>query len=154
MWESIPPGTSAEYRSTVGSLRVARLEQVAHRFGSDKLYICLSNKCFKVYPVYLLCTDIRPSQDHRILRMQTVQINLANTTFHTSWSQSYSFSYNCNSIKASVSSIVQEHFSPYSLQYILESSLRSIQTFVYKPVYFPCNLTSSMYSSATAYQLE
>ena len=38
---------------------------------------CLSNKCFKVYPVYSLCTDVRPSQDHRILRMQTVQINLA-----------------------------------------------------------------------------
>ena len=66
------PGTSAEYRSTVGSLRVARLEQVAHRFGSNKLYMCHRNKCFKVYPVYLLCTDIRPSQDHRILCMQTV----------------------------------------------------------------------------------
>ena len=66
-----------EYTSTVGSLRVTRLEQVAHRFGSDKLYICLSNKCFKVYPVYSLCTDVRPSQDHRILRMQIVRINLA-----------------------------------------------------------------------------
>ena len=76
-WERISPGTSAEYGSTVGSLRVARLEHVAHRFGSDKLYICLSNKCFKVYPVYSLCTDVRPSQDHRILRMQTVRINLA-----------------------------------------------------------------------------
>ena len=29
------------------------------------------------YPVYSLCTDVRPSQDHRILHMQTVQINLA-----------------------------------------------------------------------------
>ena len=77
MGERIPPGTSTEYGSTVGSLRVARLEQVAHRFGSDKLYICLSNKCFKVYPVYSLCTDVRPSQDYRILHMQTVQINLA-----------------------------------------------------------------------------
>ena len=28
------------------------------------------------YPVYSLCTDVRPSQDHRILRMQTVWINL------------------------------------------------------------------------------
>ena len=80
MWERISPGTSAEYGSTVGSLRVARLEQVAHRFSSDKLYICLSNKCFKVYPVYSLCTDVRPSQDHRILRMQTVRIDLANGT--------------------------------------------------------------------------
>ena len=77
VWECISPGTSAEYGSTVGSLRVARLEHIAHRFGSDKLYICLSNKCFKVYPVYSLCTDVRPSQDHRILRMQTVRINLA-----------------------------------------------------------------------------
>ena len=54
--------------------------RVAHSFGSDKLYICLSNKCFKVYPVYSLCTDVRPSQDHRILRMQTVRINLAQAT--------------------------------------------------------------------------
>ena len=53
--------------------------RVAHRFGSNKLYICLSNKCFKVYPVYSLCTDLRPSQDHRILCMQMVRINLANT---------------------------------------------------------------------------
>ena len=30
-----------------------------------------------MYPVYLLCTDVRPSQDHRILRMQMVWINLA-----------------------------------------------------------------------------
>ena len=51
--------------------------RVTHSFGSDKLYICLSNKCFKVYPVYLLCTDVRPSQDHQILRMQTVRINFA-----------------------------------------------------------------------------
>ena len=41
------------------------------------MYIRLSNKCFKRYPVYSLCTDVRPSQDHRILRMQTVRINLA-----------------------------------------------------------------------------
>ena len=35
--------------------------RVAHSFGSGKLYICLSNKCFKVYPVYSLCvTDVRP----------------------------------------------------------------------------------------------
>ena len=27
--------------------------------------------------MYSLCTDVRPSQDHQILRMQTVQINLA-----------------------------------------------------------------------------
>ena len=30
-----------------------------------------------MYPVYLLCTDLRPSQDHRILHMQMVWINLA-----------------------------------------------------------------------------
>ena len=29
--------------------------RVACSFGSGKLYICLSNKCFKVYPAYLLC---------------------------------------------------------------------------------------------------
>ena len=29
--------------------------RVAHSFGSGKLYICLSNKCFKVYPAYSLC---------------------------------------------------------------------------------------------------
>ena len=29
--------------------------RVARSFGSGKLYICLSNKCFKVYPVYSLC---------------------------------------------------------------------------------------------------
>ena len=53
--------------------------RVAHSFGSGKLYICLSNKCFKVYPVYSLCTDVRPSQDHWILRMETVRINLPNS---------------------------------------------------------------------------
>ena len=57
--------------------RVSRRVGVAHRFGRDKLYICLNNKCFKLHPVYSLCTDIRPSQDHRILRMQPVRINLA-----------------------------------------------------------------------------
>ena len=51
--------------------------RVAHSFGSNKLYICLSNKCFKVYSVYSLCTDVRPSQDHQILRVQMVRINLA-----------------------------------------------------------------------------
>ena len=30
-----------------------------------------------MYPVHLLCTDVRPSQDHQILCMQTVRINLA-----------------------------------------------------------------------------
>ena len=30
----------------------------------------------QLHPVYALCTDIRSSQVHRILRMQTVQINL------------------------------------------------------------------------------
>ena len=35
-----------------------------------------------MYPVYSLCTDVRPSQDHRILRMQTVRINLASFTLY------------------------------------------------------------------------
>ena len=30
--------------------------RVAHSLGSGKLYMCLSNKCFKVHPVYSLCT--------------------------------------------------------------------------------------------------
>ena len=30
-----------------------------------------------MYPVYLLCTDIRSSQDHRILHVKMVRINLA-----------------------------------------------------------------------------
>ena len=51
--------------------------RVAHRFGSGKLYICLNNKCFELHPVYSLCTDVRPSQDHWILCMQSVRINLA-----------------------------------------------------------------------------
>ena len=34
-----------------------------------------------MHPVYSLSTDIRPSQDHRILRMQTVRINLAQVVF-------------------------------------------------------------------------
>ena len=66
-----------EVRITASVSESGAASRVAHGFGSGKLYICLSNKCFKVYPVYSLCTDVRPSQDHRILRMQTVQINLA-----------------------------------------------------------------------------
>ena len=64
----IPAVELGESRST---------SRVAHSFGSDKVNICLSNKCFNAYPVYSLCTDVRSSQDHRILRMQTVRINLA-----------------------------------------------------------------------------
>ena len=34
---------------------VPATSRVACSFGSSKLYICLSNKCFKVYPAYSLC---------------------------------------------------------------------------------------------------
>ena len=67
----------SQSRSRTSASKSRSTTRVAHSFGSDKLYIRLSNKCFKVYPVYSLCTDVRPSQDHRILRMQTVRINLA-----------------------------------------------------------------------------
>ena len=55
--------------------------RVAHRFGSDKLYMCLSNKCFNCSQCICCGIDVRPSQDHRILRVQTVQINLAPSRF-------------------------------------------------------------------------
>ena len=41
------PGTTAEYRSTVGSLRVARLERVAHRCGSDKSLQQIQDNCMR-----------------------------------------------------------------------------------------------------------
>ena len=66
-----------EVRITASVSESGSISRVAHSFGSGKLYICLSNKCFKVHPVYSLCIDVRPSQDHRILRMQMVRINLA-----------------------------------------------------------------------------
>ena len=53
--------------------------RVARSFGSNKLYICLSNKCFNCIQRICCLIDIRPSQDHRILCVQTVQINLAIT---------------------------------------------------------------------------
>ena len=59
------------------SRAVGPTSRVAHRFGSGKLYICLSNKCFNHIQRICSVTDVRPSQDHRILRVQTVQINLA-----------------------------------------------------------------------------
>ena len=34
--------------------------RVAHRFGSDKLYICLSNKCFNCIQCICCVTDVRP----------------------------------------------------------------------------------------------
>ena len=49
---------SQKYRSTnvaVDASESGATSTVALRFGSDKLYICLSNKCFKLHPVYLLC---------------------------------------------------------------------------------------------------
>ena len=51
--------------------------RVTHSFGSNKLYICLSNKCFNCIQHICCVMDVRPSQDHRILRMQRVWINLA-----------------------------------------------------------------------------
>ena len=72
----------SQSRSRISASKSGWTSRVAHSFGSNKLYICLSNKCFKVYPVYSLCTDVRPSQDHRILRVQTVRINLAAANEH------------------------------------------------------------------------
>ena len=74
--ESDHSGQSSQQDQLVKSCTPAT-SRVTCRFGSDKLYICLSNKCFKVYPVYSLCIDVRPSQDHRILCMQKVWISLA-----------------------------------------------------------------------------
>ena len=54
--------------------------RVAHSFGSDKLYICLSNKCFNCIKRICCVTDIRPSQAYRILRICNRQINLAQET--------------------------------------------------------------------------
>ena len=51
--------------------------RVAHSFSSDKLYICLSNKCFNCIQRIRCATYVRPSQDHRILRICNRQINLA-----------------------------------------------------------------------------
>ena len=56
---------------------VGSTSRVAHSFSSDKLYICLSNKCFNCIQCNCCVTDVRPSQDHRILHVQTVRINLA-----------------------------------------------------------------------------
>ena len=41
--------------SVTDSSESGSASRVARSFGSDKLYICLSNKCFKVYPAYSLC---------------------------------------------------------------------------------------------------
>ena len=62
---------------SIGPDRYPSGSRVAHSFGSDKLYIVLSNKCFKCIQCICCGIDIRPSQDHRILRVQTVRINLA-----------------------------------------------------------------------------
>ena len=63
------------HQDALNKSRVA--SRVAHRFGSDKLYICLNNKCFNCIQCIRCVTDIRPSQDLRILRVQMVRINLA-----------------------------------------------------------------------------
>ena len=72
--QSVNESTLASRRS---SRAVGPTNRVAHSFGSDKLYIGLSNKCFNYIQCICCVTDVRPSQDHRILRMQTVRINLA-----------------------------------------------------------------------------
>ena len=41
--------------SVADSGKSGSASRVARSFGSSKLYICLSNKCFKVYPAYSLC---------------------------------------------------------------------------------------------------
>ena len=41
--------------TTAGDSCTPATSRVACSFGSGKLYICLSNKCFKVYPAYSLC---------------------------------------------------------------------------------------------------
>ena len=70
-------------------------------------------------------------------------------TFHTSWSQSDSFSYNCNSIWASVSSIVQElshpiHFNTSESHFHMFSSL-------FRRLYISqCNFHSIYHSTSTA----
>ena len=53
--------------------------RVAHSFCSDKLYICLSNKWFNCIQRICCVTDIRPSQDHQILRICNRHINLASS---------------------------------------------------------------------------
>ena len=63
-------------------------------------------------------------------------------------SQSDNLLFNCNSVYELCVKYCPRTISPYSLQYILFSHvLQSIQMFVYKPVHFPCNLTSSLYSN-------
>ena len=67
-------------------------------------------------------------------------------TFHSSWSQSDSFSYNYNSIWASVSTFLQEQFSPYSFNDIWELSHISLCRFQCTfSIQIEFNLTSSMY---------
>ena len=73
-------------KSLSGRVRaVGPTSRAAHSFGSDKLYICLSNKCFNCIQCICCVTDVRPSQDHRMLRVQTVQINLVLFFFYDSF---------------------------------------------------------------------
>ena len=46
-------------------------------FGCDKLYTVMGNKCFNCIQCICSGIDIRPSQDHQILCLQMVRINLA-----------------------------------------------------------------------------
>ena len=66
--------------------------------------------------------------------------------------QSNNLLFNCNSVYELCVKYCPRTISPNSLQYIWESFsyvLQSIQMLVYKPVYFPCKLTSSLYSNVT-----
>ena len=46
---------SSQLQSQLEQSQLRATSRLACSFGSDKLFICLSNKCFKVYPVYSLC---------------------------------------------------------------------------------------------------
>ena len=59
-------------RVAVGFSESRATSRVAHRFGSDKLYICLSNKCFNCIQHICCVTDIRPN---RITRSYVNAIN-------------------------------------------------------------------------------
>ena len=63
--------------------------RVACSFGSRRLYICLSNKCFKVYPAYSLCdrrktltgsldpTYMQPTDEPCILNCKSTSTHLS-----------------------------------------------------------------------------
>ena len=62
--------------SFTDSSKSGSASRVAHSLGSGK-FTRLSNKCFKCIQHICGETDVRPSQDHQILRICNRQINLA-----------------------------------------------------------------------------